>query len=139
MSFQLVEQRQHKAVPVNQLCRVLDISRSGYYTARKRVQVQPTVCEACVHLKAAFAAGDAAYGSRRLRTAVAVRGLNAYCDCMVCTAAHGPKQTVTPERMQYSLNAVFDTNQTSRHAQPLSQMRPHRSKPVQMPRFGAVE
>ena len=75
MSYQLVEQLQQKAVPVNQLCRVMSISRSGYYTARKRDQVQPAVCEASVHLRAAFAASGGAYGSRRLRTAVASRGV----------------------------------------------------------------
>ena len=75
MSFQLVEQLQQKAVPVNQMCRVLGISRSGYYTARKRDQAQPVVCEASVHMKAAFAASGGAYGSRRLRTAVASRGI----------------------------------------------------------------
>jgi transposase InsO family protein len=75
MSFQLVEQLQQKAVPVNQVCRVLGISRSGFYTARKRALIQPMVCEASVHLRAAFAASRGAYGSRRLRTAVASRGL----------------------------------------------------------------
>ena len=30
MSFVLVEQLQQKAVPVDQLCRVLEVSRSGY-------------------------------------------------------------------------------------------------------------
>ena len=74
MSFELVGQLQQKAVPVNQMCRVLSISRSGYYAARKRDQVQPAVCEVSVHLKAAFAASGGAYGSRRLRTAVASRG-----------------------------------------------------------------
>ena len=39
-----------------------------------RVQVQQTVCDASVHLKVAFAAIGGAYGSRRLRTAVAARG-----------------------------------------------------------------
>ena len=75
MSFQLVEQLQQKAVPVNQVCRVLGISRSGYYTARRREHVVPAVCEASVHVKAAFAASGGAYGSRRLRTTVASRGL----------------------------------------------------------------
>ena len=75
MSFQLVEQLQQKAVPVNQVCRALGVSRSGYYAARKRDQTPPMVCEASVHLRAAFAASGGAYGSRRLRTAVASRGL----------------------------------------------------------------
>ena len=74
MSFPLVEQLQQKSVPVNQMCRVLGIRRSGYCMARKRNQAQPTVCEAGVHLKAALAASAGAYGSRRLRTAVASRG-----------------------------------------------------------------
>lgn len=74
MSLQLVEQLQQKAVPVNQLCRVLAVSRSGYYTARKRNQDLPAVCQASVQLKAAFAASGGAYGSRRLRTAMASRG-----------------------------------------------------------------
>ena len=52
MSFQLIEQLQHKdnAVPVEQLCRVLEVSRSGYYAARKRRQIPPAVCQASVHL-----------------------------------------------------------------------------------------
>jgi transposase InsO family protein len=75
MSFRLVEQLHQKAVPINQLCRLLEISRSGYYAASKLAQAQPTVCEASVHLKATFAASGGAYGSRRLRTAIASRGV----------------------------------------------------------------
>ena len=46
MSFQLIEQLQHKdnTVPVEQLRRVLEVSRSGYYAARKRRQIPPAVC-----------------------------------------------------------------------------------------------
>ena len=36
---------------------------------------EPAVCAASVHLKAAFVASHKAYGSRRLRTAMAQRGL----------------------------------------------------------------
>ena len=75
MSFELVRQLQEKAVPVDQMCRVLDVSRSGYYATRRRSRVQPAVCEASVQLKATFAASGGAYGSRRLRTAVAARGV----------------------------------------------------------------
>jgi hypothetical protein len=71
MSFKLVRQLEEKAVPVEQVCRVLGVSRSGYYAAQRRSRVQPEVCEASVQLKAAFAASGGAYGSRRLRTAVA--------------------------------------------------------------------
>jgi transposase InsO family protein len=81
MSYQLVEALQKKAVPkvaVSQVCRILEVSRSGYYAnvvAHKQRQAEPVVCAASVHLKAAFAASHKAYGSRRLRTAMAERGL----------------------------------------------------------------
>ena len=80
MSHQLVEDLQKKACPkvaVSQACRVLEVSRSSYYTnaaaLRQRVAAR-VVCAASVYLKAAFAASHKAYGSRRLRTAMAERG-----------------------------------------------------------------
>ena len=81
MSCQLVEDLQKKACPsvaVSQACRVLGVSRSGYYAhvaTHKQRLAEPLLCAASVHLKAAFAAGQKAYGSRRLRAAMAERGL----------------------------------------------------------------
>ena len=76
MSFQLVHQLQQKAIPVEQACRVLQVSRSGYYAAkRQRSKVTPAVCAFSVELKAAFAASGGTYGSRRLRSAVASIGM----------------------------------------------------------------
>ena len=81
MSYQLVEDLQKKACPqvaVGQSCRVLEVSRSGYYAhqaAHRKRLAEPTLCAQSVHLKAAFAASQKAYGSRRLRTAMAERGL----------------------------------------------------------------
>ena len=83
MSYQLVEDLQKKACPkgavtVSQACRLLDVSRSGFYpnvAAHKQRLGSPAVCAASVHLEAAFAASHKAYGSRRLATAMAERGL----------------------------------------------------------------
>jgi len=81
VSYQLVEDLQKKACPqvaVVQACRVLGVSRSGYYahqTAIKQRLATPVVCAASVHLKAAFAASQKAYGSRRLTTAMTKRGV----------------------------------------------------------------
>ena len=83
MSYQLVEDLQKNACPkgavtVSQACRLLDVSRSGCYAnvaAHKQRLGSPAVCAASVHLKAAFAASHKAYGSRRLATAMAERGL----------------------------------------------------------------
>lgn len=75
MSYQLIEDLQEKAVSVSQACRILEVSRSGFYAAAQRHRTAPVVCAASMHLKAAFAASGQAYGSRRLRTAMHVRGV----------------------------------------------------------------
>ena len=78
MSNQLVEDLQKKACPqvaVVQACRALEVSRSAYYahqTGIKQRLVEPMVCAASVHLKAAFAASHKAYGSRRLTTEMTI-------------------------------------------------------------------
>jgi transposase InsO family protein len=78
MSYQLVEDLHKKAVPavaVSQACRILEVSRSGYYAAAKRRRAAPAACAASVHLKAAFASSGRTYGSRRLRTALRTLGV----------------------------------------------------------------
>jgi putative transposase len=75
MSYALVKQLQKKAVPVTQSCRVLQISRSGYYADRQRTLATPKVCVTRVKLRAAFAASGRAYGSRRLRTVLRQDGM----------------------------------------------------------------
>jgi len=68
MIYKLVDQWQMKAT-VTQACRILNVSRSGYYAAKARVET-PVVCAATVHLKAAFYASKRCYGSRRLASAL---------------------------------------------------------------------
>lgn len=74
MSYSLVGQLQEKAIPVQHSCRVLGVSRSGYYEARHRA-AKLVLCKASVHLKAAFTASHQSYGSRRLVTAMATQGI----------------------------------------------------------------
>jgi putative transposase len=74
MSYQLVRQLQKEAIPVQHSCRVLSVSRSGYYEAQRR-SAKPVLCKASVHLKAAFMDSQQSYGSRRLVTAMANRGI----------------------------------------------------------------
>jgi transposase InsO family protein len=62
----LVHQLQRKAYPVARLCRVLRISRSGFYEARQQREKPAVICPIEVKLKAAFVAADECYGSRRL-------------------------------------------------------------------------
>lgn len=74
MSYQLVHQLQKEAIPVKQTCRVLSVSRSGYYEAQRR-SAKPVLCKASVHLKVAFMASHQSYGSRRLVTAMQNQGI----------------------------------------------------------------
>ena len=63
MIYKLIHQVQQKAV--SQACRILQVSRSGYYAAKRRT-VKPAICPASVQVKAAFAANQRCYGSRRI-------------------------------------------------------------------------
>ena len=71
MIYTLVDQWQQKA-GITQACRVLNVSWSGYYSARKMLNAAESAdtCSTSVHLKAAFAASGRSYGSRRLVTAL---------------------------------------------------------------------
>ena len=74
MTHRLIDELQKKAVPVAQSCRVLGVSRSGFYEARRR-SGKPAICKAGVHVRAAFAASGQSYGSRRLVAALANQGV----------------------------------------------------------------
>ena len=63
MTHNIVTQVQQKAV--SQACRVLQVSRSGYYSAQRRSK-NPVICVASVQVKAAFVANQRCYGSRRI-------------------------------------------------------------------------
>ncbi len=63
MIYSIIDRVQQKAV--SQACRLLQVSRSGYYAARRRTK-EPTLCAASVQVKAAFVANQRCYGSRRI-------------------------------------------------------------------------
>jgi transposase InsO family protein len=112
MSFELVRQLQEKAVAVGQVCRVLQVSRSGYYAARRRSRVKPVVCEVSVHLQAAFAASGRSYGSRRLRTALASRG--------VAVGRYRIGRLMRQHGLRSSWKRKFVHTTDSKHALPIS-------------------
>jgi hypothetical protein len=55
MSYRLVRQLQQKAIAVKHLCRVLQVSRAGYYQHWQRSAPAVDIVTT-VHLKAAFSA-----------------------------------------------------------------------------------
>ena len=73
MTYRLIIDLQKKAIPVKQACRLLQVSRAGYYQHQQRRPCQSDVA-ASVHIKAAFAASGKSYGSRRLSCALRAQG-----------------------------------------------------------------
>ncbi len=73
MKYQVVDEWKKKA-DVVQLCRILSVSRSGYYAAKAR-EKSAAICPVSVHLKAAFAQSGRSYGSRRLMSALQAKGI----------------------------------------------------------------
>ena len=63
-----------KKASTTQLCRVLGISRSGWYAAKARTQQPARLCPAEVQLCASFTQSGQTYGSRRLSQAVKAQG-----------------------------------------------------------------
>ena len=72
MIHHAITQVQQKAV--SQACRVLHVSRAGYYAARRRTK-NPAICVASVQVKAAFVANQRCYGSRRIVDELQVQGI----------------------------------------------------------------
>jgi putative transposase len=70
---QLITRWSGKA-PIKQLCRLLQVSRSGYYTARRRATATPTICADSVQVAAVFDASGRTYGSRRVSAALKGQG-----------------------------------------------------------------
>lgn len=73
MIQQVIDQWQKKA-DTARLCRLLNVSRSGVYAARRRRKA-PRTCALTTPLQAAFQASGGNYGSRRLCAALKALGL----------------------------------------------------------------
>lgn len=71
----MVRQLQQKAYSVAYICRLLGISRSGFYEANKRAEASVSICPVTVQLKASFAASGGCYGSRPLCKALRAKGM----------------------------------------------------------------
>jgi len=112
MSYQLVEQLHKKAVTVVRLCRVLDLSRSGYYGWRQRAQAAPNVCATSVQLKAEFAACGQVYGSRRMCAVLRAKGL--------CLGRHRVRRLMRENRLRALWRRKFVHTTDSGHALPVS-------------------
>ena len=112
MSYQLVEQLHKKAVTVERLCRVLGVSRSGYYGARQRTKLAPKACLVSTQLKAEFAASGRVYGSRRLGAVLRAQGLY--------IGRHRVRRLMRENRLRALWRRKFVHTTDSGHALPVS-------------------
>ncbi len=112
MSYQLVEQLHKKAVPVGRLCRVLGVSRSGYYGSRQRAKLAPKACLVSTQLKAEFAASGKIYGSRRLSAVLCAQGLR--------TGRHRVRRLMREHGLRALWRRKFVRTTDSGHALPVS-------------------
>lgn len=76
MIYRKIAELQKEAISVATLCRLLGVSRSGYYSALKRMQSAPKGCAIGVQLQVAFARSGRCYGSRRLQVALRDQGIS---------------------------------------------------------------
>lgn len=67
---------QCKAYPVIRICRVLRVSRSGFYEARQRSFKPKAVCAVAAQVKATFITNEHCYGSRRVMKALRSDGVS---------------------------------------------------------------
>lgn len=74
MKYQLIQTLHKKAIPVTHCCRILGVSRSGFYESKNRM-IKPEPCKTSIYLQAAFTASGQSYGSRRLVTALENKGI----------------------------------------------------------------
>jgi transposase InsO family protein len=75
VTYRLVRQLQQKAFSVAQVCRVLNVSRSGFYEAKQRAAAPVSICPVTVQLKASFEESGGCFGSRPLRGALRDKGI----------------------------------------------------------------
>jgi putative transposase len=96
---------------VGQLCRVLGVSRSGYYAARQRAGAMPVACLVSTQLKAEFAASGKVYGSRRLSAVLRSKGLR--------PGRHRVRRLMREHRLRALWRRKFVHTTDSAHALPV--------------------
>jgi putative transposase len=101
-----------KKASVSQCCRVLGLSRSGFYAARQRLRQPEQVDPLSVHAKAAFEASGRSYGSRRLSAALRAKGLS--------VGRYRARQLMRSNALQTRWRRKFVHTTDSRHELPVA-------------------
>lgn len=112
MIHRLIDRWEEKA-EISRLCRLLEVSRSGYYAARRRLRGPRTVCAEGVALAAAFHASDGNYGSQRLSEALKNEGIP--------VGRYRARSLMRQQRLRPSWRHKFVHTTDSQHDLPVAQ------------------
>jgi len=111
VSYRVVAHLQQEAVSVSDACRVLQVSRSGYY-AHRRARPSVKRLQEQTHVRAAFAASGASYGSRRVMHALREQGLR--------IGRHRVRTLMREASLRTSWKRKFVSTTDSRHTLPVA-------------------
>lgn len=101
-----------KKAAVSQWCRLLGVSRSGFYAARQRMKAPKPANPLAVHARAAFEASGRNYGSRRLSAALQENGLQ--------VGRYRARQLMRSNGLQARWGRKFVHTTDSRHELPVA-------------------
>jgi transposase InsO family protein len=113
MIYACIDQLQQKAEAVAPLCKVLGVSRSGYYAARQRAREPAKLCRVSTHLQAAFTASGRSYGSRRLRAVLQGQG--------IAVGRHRVRTLMRSQGLRPVWKRKFIHTTDSRHSLPIAE------------------
>lgn len=112
MTYRVITHLQQEAVSVSDACRVLQVSRSGYY-AHRGARPSAKSLQEQTHVKAAFVASGASYGSRRVMHALRKQGLR--------IGRHRVRTLMREAGLRTSWKRKFVSTTDSRHALPVAE------------------
>jgi transposase InsO family protein len=111
MIHSMIDQWQEKA-DIVRLCKLLDVSRSGFYAARLRRRRPRAACATTTALTAAFHASGGSYGSRRLRAALHAQDVK--------VGRYRVRRLMRQQGLQARWKRKFVHTTNSRHALPVA-------------------
>ena len=117
MIHSLITQCQEEA-DISRVCTLLDVSRSGFYAARRRPHRTRAACATSMSLARAFHASGGNYGSRRLCAALRAQGLSA--------GRYRVRRLMRQQGLQARWKRKFVHTTDSRHALPVADNVLHR-------------
>lgn len=112
MIYRVVSGLQKEAISISRACKVLGVSRAGYYAARQAPRTNAKAVRQTVHVRAAFEASGRTYGSRRVARDLVKQGLK--------VGRYRVRTLMRQEELRPVWKRKFVATTNSRHDRPVS-------------------